>query len=512
MSWVSDLLVRIRGDKTQLDSTLAGAKTSLNSFGNIVTKIGGILGVAFGIHAIVNFTKECMRLAGEAEGVKNAFAKIGDPRLLEGLKKATRGVIEESDLMQLAVKAKSFNIPLKDLATYLEFATNKAIELNKPIGEMADLIVTGLGRGSTASRSLVQLGISTNDYKEALKTTGGVLALINSKLAEMGDVADTASIRYGKFTTNIKELKIAFGELINNSKIINKIVSDATIAITKVPENKKIGFWQTLFLSNDDILKLKKQQEIVDNLIAARPKETTVPGQIKEIETLTILNTRLKEYKAELDEIDITDKNDIQNQLDKIAALEYQIKLLNTIQPLLPKKGETPFTTPALRSKVSITGIDKNWKDTYKQGIIPIAPQKFDILKPDDLLALTGGLISTQDAVNGLATSFETLFTSASDGFQNMMNGIIKGLERLAAELVAKAVIFTILNTIFPGSGTFMNFAFPSFKGNLGSGTTSGTIKGLSKLGMKSGSDQLLAQLSGKNIDIILKRFYEDNG
>lgn len=58
-----DLFVRIRGDKTSLDTALRGAEGSVKSFGATVKKLGGIIGAAFGVNAIVNFAKEAVKAA-----------------------------------------------------------------------------------------------------------------------------------------------------------------------------------------------------------------------------------------------------------------------------------------------------------------------------------------------------------------------------------------------------------------------------------------------------------------
>ena len=94
------------------------------SFKNIAIAAG----VAFTTKAILDYTKEAINLAATGEGIRAAFAKIDQPGLLDNLKKATRGTADEIKLMQAAIQAKNFKIPLDQLATYLKFATTRAIE------------------------------------------------------------------------------------------------------------------------------------------------------------------------------------------------------------------------------------------------------------------------------------------------------------------------------------------------------------------------------------------------
>ena len=267
MGFLRDLIIRIRGDKTQLDSTLAGAKTSVNSFGNVVRKIGGLIGVAFGIRAIVNFTKEAVRLAAEAEGVKNAFAKMGgdSQRVLEDMKRATRGVIDESDLMALVIKAQNFKIPLQDLGKYLEFATNRAITMGKSISDFAELMIIALGRGSGASRSLIQMGLSTKEVNEALKDTQGLMKLVNKETEQMGSISDTASVMMGRLATTWKNFKEALGERIISSEWFQNLLTGLQKLADMLGGPKSEGIndpyaaWRNA--TKEEAVNLKKQVE-----------------------------------------------------------------------------------------------------------------------------------------------------------------------------------------------------------------------------------------------------------
>ena len=60
-----NLIVRITGDKTGLDSTLKGAEGSLNSFGSVVKKIGGFIGVDLSAIVLVNDIGRVADAAGQ---------------------------------------------------------------------------------------------------------------------------------------------------------------------------------------------------------------------------------------------------------------------------------------------------------------------------------------------------------------------------------------------------------------------------------------------------------------
>lgn len=509
MSFVSDLLVRIRGDKTQLDSTLKGAESSMNSFGSIVKKIGGIIGIAFGVSAIVNFSKEAMKLAAEAEGVKNAFMKIGDAKsVLEDMKKATRGVIEESDLMQLAVKAQNFNIPLKDLSTYLEFATNRAITTGKSVSDLSDLIVTGLGRKS--SRSFIQLGLSAKDVQEAFKTTGGMLNLVTEALDKMGPVADTAGIRMGTLAANMKNLKESWGEFLNNSKVVENVISGAALTFEKFA-SKRLTLWEKLMYSGKQYQLLESwyigQENAKNPPVAAAP---IVPVKIKEIETITTLTERLKEYKDELALTDVTDKATTNNLLLKINRTEAYIKKLGELA------GAINYVETA-----QLNALPKNNKSTGSVfdivtfGTAPALPNTLSkysgtadpakaALMAADVQDLSEGLTESQKSLLDLSKTFAGFFSDVNLGFQGMIDGVITGIKRLVMELLAQAIILTLLTIITGGTvnGAMFKSLLPAGLGKVvGSGGGGGA-----GIGHNVTQNQLMASINGRDLKIILRR------
>ncbi|MCS2887104.1 hypothetical protein NXV14_05770 [Bacteroides fragilis] len=58
---------------------------------------------------------EGIRLAANADGVRRAFDKLDHPGMLSELRKATKDTVNDPELMQAAVRAKDFRIPLEDL-------------------------------------------------------------------------------------------------------------------------------------------------------------------------------------------------------------------------------------------------------------------------------------------------------------------------------------------------------------------------------------------------------------
>lgn len=175
--------------------------------------IGGAVVAAFALDKVKDFTTECATLAGQAQGVKEAFAKIDNGNLLASLKEATRGTVDELTLMQNAVKADKFRIPLDQLATYLKFATNTAAETGQSVDYLVDSIITGLGRESPLI--LDNLGISAKALSDKVKEVGnfGKAAgiIISEMMAKSGDVTLTAAQITERWKSQFKDAKTELG-------------------------------------------------------------------------------------------------------------------------------------------------------------------------------------------------------------------------------------------------------------------------------------------------------------
>jgi len=250
MGIISDLFVRIKGDKTQLDSTLKGAEGSVNKFGSTIKKLGGILAATFAVGTIISFGKEIIKLAAKAEGIKTAFNKLNDPNLLNNLKQATRGTVDSVTLMQKAIQARNFKIPLDQLATYFEFATKRAIETGESVDYLVNSIITGVGRKSVLVMD--NLGISAVELQQEVKKVGdfGIASgnIIRRELTSMGDVADTTAVKVQQLAANTVDLKTAWGEFAANSGVY-KGALDMLSGSLEIMANKDVTLWQKLLLS-----------------------------------------------------------------------------------------------------------------------------------------------------------------------------------------------------------------------------------------------------------------------
>ena len=155
-----------------------------------------------------------LEMAEQADGVTKAFNDLNQEGLLDNLRKATKGTVNDVQLMTAAVKANDFRIPLEDLGKYLEFAQLKAQQTGQSVDYMTDSIVTGLGRKSPLI--LDNLGISAAEISEKTKETGdfmkAVAEIVDTQLAAAGETYISAADRAAQKTVELQNAQKALGD------------------------------------------------------------------------------------------------------------------------------------------------------------------------------------------------------------------------------------------------------------------------------------------------------------
>jgi hypothetical protein len=474
-------------DKSKFDQGLNGAEKKANSFGSVIKKIGGILAAAFSVGAIIRFSKEAMRMAAEVEGIKNAYTKFGDEgkRVLEEIKIATRGVIEEDKLMQIAVKAKSLGIPFKDLGTYLTFATNQAIRLGKPIEEFADLMINAVGRQQ--ARGLVAMGLAAKEANAAFTDTAGIVGFVKKKLEEMGPVADTTAIKMARLAVAGTELKQAWGAWLNKGQGIAAIRSYFTdLLMTWADESKTFGQKAAAIFKqgkpnqagvNDPYAKwrnitpeqatnLKKQSE--ERIAYLKKEGQAINGSENEIKILTEGLAVLDEQMGKSIETD-KDAKDAKDLL--IDSLKKEIETLKTLEETITRMEAITKIGP-----IAVPSLGGGFPKAPGLSGAPGEPSESE-KELANIKAVTEELEKQDLAVGILSSAFDALFTSTEDGFKAMIDSIITSIKRLLAELLARVAILTLLNILTGGGvkfGTILKSAFTSM--GIAQGAAGGTV------------------------------------
>lgn len=222
MSVLGKILVRLGLDSSEFTKGTRDAEKLTQGFtgkiGGMFTKMFAGLAVGAAFKKAFNFSKEAFQAAAQVQGVKMAFDRLNDPNLLNGLKEATRGTVDELKLMQLSVQAKNFRLPVEQLGTYLKFATKRAQETGMSVDYLTNSIITGLGRKSILI--LDNLGISAVEIREEMKKGGDMATavgrIIQREMAKAGEITETAAIKAEKISAKWSDFK---GNLGNTSAI-----------------------------------------------------------------------------------------------------------------------------------------------------------------------------------------------------------------------------------------------------------------------------------------------------
>jgi hypothetical protein len=481
MGLLQKIWVKISGDSTELHKTLKGTESTVSSWAK---RIAGFVGVAFGVKELIRFSTESMKMAAEVEGIKNGFAKLGKEgkEALEAMKQATRGMIMEDELMRIANRATSLGIPLKDLSTYLTFATNKAQELGRPVQELADLLINSIGRQST--RGLYQIGIATDEGTKAFKTQSGMIELVTKKLADMGVVADTAATRMSRLTTSWNETKEAWGTFLNNSPAIQSVIKWMTDIATMLGD-KDLNIWQKLNGTPNQYIEFKKNMQETDSLmsdvnkkwmqknfpkslgqleaIANKGNAPATPTTKEEIATIASLNEELKKAKDDYEAMDISKTKLRENQAKYIAGLQHEISLLTAAYD-----AEVKFSSIS-----NINPLPQNNKTSsvFGQKTYGLAPSVSNKLAPQ--MKITPDMAAAADAMayqKGLQIDADAKANALEewrDKLSDEMAMVKEDLVNSATDMV-EGIFSAMSSGDWSGFGQNLLANFASFLSNLG--------------------------------------------
>lgn len=192
-------------------------------------KIGATLGIVFGVQQILNFGKELLDIGRKAGGVERAFNKLGDSETnIERLRNAVKGTVGDLQLMQLAVRADFFKIPLDVLAKGLAFAQQRAVATGQSVDYLVNSFVDGIGRKSTLV--LDNLGISANELQQEVQRVGdfteAVGNIIEKSMGDSGEAVDEFGMKVARLEAMWENAKLAA------SKFTVSLITEITSIVT----------------------------------------------------------------------------------------------------------------------------------------------------------------------------------------------------------------------------------------------------------------------------------------
>jgi len=220
---IKELRSNSREIQKQLEKPLSGKGGFLTVLkgvfaGNLLTK--GAMMLADLARKAREFVREGVEMAAAAEGVENAFFRISNRDYLNDLRRQTRGLVSDFTLMQSAVRAENFDIPLTQLGTLLQFAQNRARDTGESVEYLTQSIIDGIGRKSPLI--LDNLGISVVRIQEEVKKTGdfatAVGNIVEEEMSKAGEVIDTAADAATRKKVAWENLQLAVGNFFVNFK------------------------------------------------------------------------------------------------------------------------------------------------------------------------------------------------------------------------------------------------------------------------------------------------------
>lgn len=244
---VNELQLNIQKYTSQQNIANQATQTTTSGLGALNTGIAKIGGVILAVGAAIakltsvamEFAAQGIAMATQAQGVKRAFDGLNDPTLLDGLRKSTKGTINDLELMKAAVQAQNFGIPVQKLGGLLQFAQQRAADTGQSVDYLVDSIVTGLGRKSI--KILDNLQINVAELQKRAKKTGDFMGtaidMINEKLKEQGDYVLSAADKEQIAAAKRENAQLKVGNALLGIRVIwNEIIASAFDSIGALAE------------------------------------------------------------------------------------------------------------------------------------------------------------------------------------------------------------------------------------------------------------------------------------
>lgn len=470
-----DIDFKIGADLKQFRSAMGNIDSSLRQLSGGFAALGGVIGASFAVDAIRQFASEAIDLAAQAEGVRNAFDRLNEPTLLNDLRKATKGTVNDLELMKAAVKANNFNIPLEQLGKLLGFAQQRATETGESVDYMVESIVTGIARKSLPI--LDNLGFSAVEVREEFNATGDMAAAVGNIIErQMGNATNstmTLSEQISAQKASIDNLKMAVGEQL--APVYKSFLDSAMKGL------QDLNFFLSQHLSGWEKAALVMSYTMGAQGIAMR----------EQIRATGMANMEIERHRQEQEK----NSEEVERSL---PVLEAQEEALDGITEAM-KRQDTALES--LTKKTALHSAQAAQLNTYLPGLQDMGVAAFDAFVAFDELSNTIG--------NTLTSAFDAALINGESFFSVFINGLKQLLAQIAATIAAALVLSAILVVATGGLGGLsmqsIGTAFKHFGGPAMGVPSFGINGGLGGL-MQSGGVELFSRISGSDLILATER------
>lgn len=307
---MNEIQKRVDASTKKLDTSTKKSARSIGMFNNVLRRGAVMLGSFFAASKFVSMAKDAAQMAIEAEGVERAFRRMGGTDIyLEQIRRATRGTLNDLQLMTLAVQARNFKIPLDQLGSAFEFASKRARDTGESVDHLLNSLVLGIARQSPVI--LNRLGINISLIRERTKELGSfskaAFEIINEESATMAgnyegvaDRMDRANVkiqnsmrRAGGFISQVwADVKTAAADAIDF--IMDKFTKDADPAQWLLDEQKALKRRATTILLVN--------QEDAKRVDAIKELQKEYKGFLKDMKAEEVTNDQLSRALQETNE------------------------------------------------------------------------------------------------------------------------------------------------------------------------------------------------------------------
>jgi hypothetical protein len=484
-------------DPSEFRRGIQKVDAQLKQTSKLFSNLGQLIGASFAVSQIQAFTAEAIQLGSQLQTVGKGFARFGDQAQLEQLRKSTRGLVTDLDLMKATVMAGNFGIPIEQLGGLLEFAKRRAQETGQSVDYLVESIVTGIGRKSPLI--LDNLGISTTRLKE--KFNGAALEaqsiadvaqavgdIATEELGKMGTAVDTAADKMVRLSTTWQNFKASVGELIAPaaSGFLEGLTNMLNIGETMGPSLNKLGLGAGLSSPSDLVKPQGKTSPIAQQAVEVQ----------KVVVSLESMRQAIKDLEAEY--------NTTQVGTARFYELRNAIEQAN--YQLGRASGEIYPGTTAELIKLNAKGMQPFVVASLKAGQVLRAstiPSMQGTSQAADAIVKSLERYNTEMALlNQVGAEFGYIFTSSFNAamengtsfFTEIQNALKNYVKQMLVALGVTTALALVMSALVP------NLSFgKAFKGLAGS-TGLGSIFG------EGGIIELVGTLKGFDIDLAQKR------
>ena len=345
---VSRLLFGI--DTREFRNGIRNMDRDLQALSKNVQNIGNVIGATFAVGMIQDFTVEAVKLGDQLAAAQQGFKRFGDAKDMEGLRKATKGMVTDVKLLQSAIQAGNFGIPIQELGNLFKFAQLRAKETGQAVDYLTESVVIGIGRKSPLI--LDNLGISAIQLRERLggvsaemasiaEVTQAVSSIASEEIAKMGDSIEDATTQATQLSVKWENFKSLLGKSLSEDLSSVKKLAEGFLDLGMAAQfyieygtaasklvffggrEESSGSFKNAMLDVNQAI--SDQQWAINDL--KRIYEKFNPPVTKTITTLGGLKEKLAELQKEYEETDVASPRFAQLRKE-IEKLDNQLKKL----------------------------------------------------------------------------------------------------------------------------------------------------------------------------------------